>query len=64
MSEHEDDIILTDISKISEEIKTQSKRNHTSIIIRSFFSLAIMSLLATYLFSPLGKVKINNLSSK
>lgn len=62
MSEHEDDIILTDISKISEEIKTQSKRNHTSIIIRSFFSLAIMSLLATYLFSPLGKVKINNLS--
>ena len=62
MSEYEDDVVLTDISKISEEIKLQSKKNHSKIILRSFFSIAIVSLIATYLFSPIGKVKINNLS--
>ena len=48
MSEYEDDVVLTDISKISEEIKLQSKKNHSKIILRSFFSIAIVSLIATY----------------
>lgn len=62
MNEYEDDVVLTDVSKISEEIKLQSKRNHSKIILCSFFSFAIVGLIATYLFSPIGKVKINNLS--
>lgn len=62
MSDFEDDNILVDVSQFKEKVNKSTKISLFKVIARSFFSVLTLSFILVYLLSPMGKVKINQLS--
>lgn len=61
MNSVEDENVLIDVSKFNQKIKHQRKLNCFSMAFRSFFSLLLIAVTGLYIFSPLSKVKIDDL---
>ena len=62
MSEFEDENILVDVSKFNNKITKTRKKVFLRMLISSIASFIILGCVGAYVFSPLSKVKIRELS--